>query len=148
MEGILQVRRLWLSFCSFCWLFSFNFLVLHVVYSLSVKVDTSQTSCFTSTGAHVGEVVAANFASLCYFNFFHERAVEHEALFYTDTACNTANGDTARVATLAVSADNKTLEDLNTLFVAFFNFLVDFNSVTAFNVDNRWFLELFFNFFE
>jgi hypothetical protein len=109
---------------------------------VTVKVNTSQTSSLTSTGSHVGKVIAANFAALCYLNLHNQWAMKQEALFYTRTTCHTANDDTVSVGTFLAYADNQTLENLNALFVAFTNLLVNLNSVAALNVDNFWLVVL------
>jgi hypothetical protein len=61
--------------------------------------------------------------------------VEQKAFFNADAAGNTAYGNAAGMAAFAVGPDYQTLEHLNALFGAFFNFLVHLNGVAAFDVD-------------
>ncbi len=50
--------------------------------------------------------------------------MEQKAFFYANTASNLAHGNTARVRCFVVGTDHNAFKNLNTLFVAFFDFLV------------------------
>src|SRR5690606_21782948 len=62
--------------------------------------------------------------------------------FYPNTTSDAAHGNTCRVAVFAVSPNHQTFKNLHTLFVAFFNFLMNAHRVTATYIDNGRFFEL------
>src|SRR5688572_9300231 len=129
-----------------CGLFGLWLCFDHSVNLIAVKVDARQAGSFTGAVTHVSQVVTANLATLGNFDLNNKWTVEQKALFDANTAGNTTNRNAARVAVFAVGADHKTLKHLDTFFGTFFNFLVHFYSVAAFNVDDFVLFELFFNF--
>jgi hypothetical protein len=108
--------------------------VTDVIYGLTVKVNTCQASRLTGEFTHVAKVIAANFTALSHLNLEYKRAVEQKALFYANAAGNSPYGDAAGVATAPVAAYNKTLKNLDALFGAFSNSLVDFHRVAGLKV--------------
>ena len=94
------------------------------------------TCRFTATLTEVAQEVAANLGAANDFNFFNQWAVEQERFLNANTARNFANCNTAGVLTFVIGANHNTLEHLNTLFVAFLNFLVNANCVTTASIDN------------
>lgn len=130
------------SFSSLCGLFfelsffSFGCAVTNVVDCFAVEVNSCETGTLTGAATEVAEVVAAYLGTLGNFDLQDERAVEQEALFNADTACDLANSDAARQALLAVTTDNDTLKNLGSLFVTFFNLLVHTYGVARTDVDD------------
>ncbi len=62
--------------------------------------------------------------------------MEQKALFNTDATSNTADRNPTGVAALLVGADYQTLENLDTLFIALTDLLMDFDGITAADVDD------------
>jgi hypothetical protein len=62
--------------------------------------------------------------------------MQQKAFLDTDSTGNTTYRDPAGVAVLVVGTDDQALEDLDTLFVAFTDFLMHFNCVTASYIDD------------
>lgn len=135
--------------CQFNFRLLDNFRLLRKgVYAILIEGNGSKTSRLTTALTKVGQVLAADLASLNNFDFGNKWRVQQIGLFDTNTASDAANSNAAGQAVLAVGTNNDTLEHLNALFAAFTDFLVDLNSVTSANINNRVLAVLLFNFLD
>lgn len=112
------------------------------VDAFAVKVLRGKAGTFATAATEEGQVVAAYFCAANHFDLLYKGTMKQKAFFDADTAGDLTYGNTARMRLLVVSPDHNTFKDLNTLFGAFFDFLVDTNRVAATRVDNSVFFLL------
>ena len=96
----------------------------------------------------VGSGSGAKLGAANNLDFFDKRAVQEKTLFDTEAACYLANGDAARMLTLVVGTDDDAFKHLDTLFAAFFDFLVHTHGITAAGIDDLLFLLLVVDFLD
>src|ERR1039458_2505599 len=126
-------------------LFGFQGFIVDGIDGFFIKADTGHAGSFAGAVAHVAEVVAPDLAPFGYFDLDNQRAMEQKTLFNTDAAGNTADRNAAGMAALLVSADYQALENLDTLFIALTDLLVNFYGITAADVDDGRFFEAVIN---
>lgn len=84
--------------------------------------------------ADMVELSAADFEGSHKFDLGDNRGVDWENALHADTIGALANGKRAIGASAVTTGDHETFKYLNTLFVAFFDLLVDADGLARFNV--------------
>lgn len=99
------------------------------------------TGSLTNALAQVEDACTTHFTAAVYFNFFNVGAVQREYAFNTNTVRNLANSK-GFCNTGIAALEYVTLEELDTLLVAFLDFVVHGYAVSGFEI-GKILLEVF-----